>query len=92
MSTLYLSKAKSIRWLSFLGSVSSLNDTVSKSYEVIFPKILGEFSSDKLNCSVVVILWVGSSLGMKSETAAQSMTIDFFSKCFLISKIPFRYM
>jgi hypothetical protein len=92
MSTLYFSKAKSILYPSLAGSVSSLNDTVSRSFETILPRIFGEFSSDKLNSAEVVILCVGIYFGMKSDTAAHNIIIDFAGKNFFISKIPFRYM
>lgn len=92
ISTWYFANANWILSSSFEGSVYNLNETESIFWSVILPNILGEFPSDRFNSWEVVILCVGTSLGMKSDTAAQRIMIDFEGKYFLISNMPFKYM
>lgn len=77
MSTLYFFKAKSMRSSILALSVSSLKETVKCLLSARLPNILGEFLNFSSSLSWVCILCSDISSGIKSETAAHNIMIDY---------------
>jgi hypothetical protein len=67
-----------------------LKDTQRWSFDTIFPNIFGEPMSYRLRSDDVCILCFDVYFGMKSETAAQRIIIDFGGSIDLIFYIPRR--
>lgn len=90
-STLYFQIAVDILQGSLDQSVQSLKDTVSTSSFTSLPRILGELVSQMVRLESVWILFSGTSLGMKSDTAAQSTQIEWTGRSYFIKRAPSRY-
>lgn len=90
MSTLYLLRAKFMRSFILVVSVSSLNETVRCLLSTRLPNILGEFRNLISSLSCVWILCYETYSGMKSDTAAHRIIIDYSGSTYFRRKMPSR--